>query len=169
MSLKGKYVIMGVSGCGKSSVGVALAERLDARFVDGDDLHPQSNIDKMSRGEPLNDDDRRPWLAKVGQCLAGERPPVFLGCSALKRMYRDIIRAEAGKDIGFLHLSGSRDVLLERMKNRPGHFMPVSLLDSQLATLEPPHADELSVTVDIDQPIADIVEAFASRIVGGTD
>lgn len=166
MSLTHNFIVMGVSGCGKSSVGAALADRFQVQFIDGDDLHPAANIDKMARGEPLTDVDRAPWLEQVGRTIAQAGAPVFLGCSALRRVYRDIIRRAAGKPVAFLHLSGTREVLIGRMSNRPGHFMPFSLLDSQLATLEPPAAEEGAVTVNIDQPIDPLVEELVQVIEG---
>lgn len=159
-----QFVVMGVSGSGKSSVGAAVAERLGAEFIDGDDLHTASNVDKMSRGVPLNDTDRLPWLRAVGQKLADTSPPVIIACSALKKSYRDTIREKAGGDVCFLFLQGSADVLKSRMENRPGHFMPPSLLDSQLDTLEPPQADELAVTADIDQPFNHLVARIVLQI-----
>ncbi len=164
MPLASKFVVMGVSGCGKSSVGAAVAARLGISYIDGDDLHPPENIAKMSRGEPLTDSDRAPWLVRVGQRLAEIDGPVFIGCSALKRAYRDIIRDEAGEPVCFLHLDGSRKTLSERMANRTGHFMPVSLLESQLATLEPPGPAETAITADIDQPFDQLVDALVANI-----
>jgi len=149
-----QIVVMGVSGCGKSTVGQLLAQKLSARFIDGDDLHPESNKAKMAAGNPLNDDDRWPWLALVGQALAEGQTVV--ACSALKRVYRERILA-AAPQTKFVHLSGSREVLEQRLGARSGHFMPASLLDSQLATLEPLAADEPGLVIDIDQPVADIV------------
>ena len=147
------YVVMGVSGCGKSTVGAAFARAIDAQFVDGDDLHPPENVAKMASGQPLTDADRWPWLDRVGAALTGD---VVIGCSALKRAYRDRIRAVAGP-VRFLHLAGSREVIAARMVARPGHFMPLGLLDSQFAALEPLAPDEDGVTVDIDQPFEAIV------------
>ncbi|MDE2914637.1 MAG: gluconokinase [Paracoccaceae bacterium] len=164
MPLTGKFVVMGVSGCGKSSVGAAIAECLGTRYIDGDDLHPLANIMKMSRGEPLTDADRAPWLVMIGQRLAAIDGTVVIGCSALKRTYRDITRGNTGEPVCFLHLTGSRDVLSERMSNRSGHFMPVSLLDSQLATLEPPDPDEMAMTADIDQPFDQLVDTLVAKI-----
>jgi gluconokinase len=146
-----RFVIMGVSGCGKSSIGAAFAAAIGGKFIDGDDLHPAANRAKMAAGTPLTDEDRAPWLVKVGQSLRGGTGPIVIGCSALKRRYRDLIRAEAGQPVMFLHLAGSHEVLTKRMAARTGHFMPPSLLDSQLAALEPPTPDERAVTVDIDQ------------------
>jgi len=149
-----KIVLMGVAGCGKSSVGVALGAALAMDYLDGDDLHPAANIAKMARGEALGDADRWPWLRLVGQALRGGG---IVGCSALKRVYRELIDAEAGGGVVFVHLSGSRAVIEARMRARSGHFMPPALLDSQFATLEPPGADERAVVVDIDQPLAAVV------------
>ncbi len=153
------YVLMGVSGCGKSSVGVALSERCGMMFIDGDDLHPQGNIDKMSRGVPLGDEDRVPWLEQVGRSLAQADGPVVIGCSALKRAYRDIIRTQAAEPVHFLHLDAPKDVLARRVSNRSGHFMPASLLDSQFAALERLQPDEQGRRVDIAKPIAQVIDA----------
>ena len=140
---------MGVSGSGKSTVGAAIAEEFEVPFIDGDALHPPANIEKMAAGIPLTDSDRWPWLALVGAALAENRDRgVVVACSALKRSYRDAIRAQAPGAL-FVLLTGSRELLAERMNHRPGHFMPSSLLDSQLATLEPLAADEAGVVVDI--------------------
>jgi len=155
---------MGVAGCGKSAVGAALAARLDATYLDGDDLHPQANIDKMSRGEALTDEDRWPWLTLVGQKLAAPDGILILGCSALKRRYRDHIRKEAGAPVLFVHLAGSRKLIATRMAARAGHFMPASLIDSQFAALEPPGPDENAVTVDIDRPLERIVDDIATHL-----
>ena len=153
------YVVMGVSGCGKSTVGAAFAAAIGGRFIDGDDLHPPENVAKMSAGVPLTDADRWPWLTLVGATLTGD---VVVGCSALKRAYRDRIRAVAGP-VRFLHLAGSKAVIAARMAARPGHFMPLGLLDSQFATLEPPGPDEDAVTVDIDQSLDAIVAALLAH------
>ncbi len=159
-----RYVVMGVSGCGKSSVGAAVAERIGAVFLDGDDLHPPANIAKMASGEPLTDEDRAPWLRKVGAALSDITQPTMIGCSALRRAYRDIIRDTAGNPVRFLLLDGSREVLMQRMSTRPGHFMPTTLLDSQLATLEHPGADEGAFVFDIDQPFDALVDQMVTRI-----
>ncbi len=151
-----RIVVMGVSGCGKSSVGLALAEALGARFIDGDDLHPEANKAKMAAGIPLNDDDRWPWLDLVGEALAESNTVV--ACSALKRVYRERILAAAPGTF-FVHLHGTRELLAQRMNARPNHFMPVSLLDSQLNTLEPLGADEPGVMLDIALPIDQLVAA----------
>lgn len=151
------YVLMGVSGCGKSSVGVALAVMCGMTFVDGDDLHPQSNIEKMSRGEPLTDTDRASWLADVGRPLAKGSKPVVIGCSALKKNYRNIIRSEVPEPVHFLHLDAPQDVLARRVAGRGGHFMPTTLLDSQFATLERLENDEWGGQIDIAQAYPDVI------------
>ncbi len=151
-----RIVVMGVSGCGKSTVGEKLALQLDAKFIDGDDLHPEENKAKMAAGIALNDEDRWPWLDKVGAALASEEKLV-IACSALKRKYRERILSKAS-DVIFFHLEGSRELLAERMASRSNHFMPASLLDSQLAALEPLEFDEPGHTVNINQPVTRIVE-----------
>lgn len=149
---------MGVSGAGKSAVGEALAKRLDVPFEDADSLHPQSNVDTMAAGIPLTDADRWPWLSVVGAHLAAADSGLVMACSALKRSYRDAIRAAAPTS-RFVLLEVPRAELEQRVSHRPGHFMPVSLLDSQLATLEPLGADENGFTVDS----AGGIEATADR------
>jgi gluconokinase len=158
------FVIMGVSGCGKSSVGAALAERLCGIFIDGDDLHSPANIAKMSAGMALTDSDRWPWLAEVGMTLARSRGVTLIGCSALKRAYRDRIREMACEAVVFIHLSGDRQVISTRMRARSGHFMAASMLDGQFAALEPPQRDEQSVTVDIDKPLQSVIEAIMDAL-----
>lgn len=158
----GRYVVMGVSGCGKSSIGKGFAAQIGAQFIDGDDLHPPENIAKMSRGEPLQDADRVPWLDKVGQALCN--PGTVIACSALKRAYRDRITAQAQAPVTFLFLRGQRDTLIDRMAQRPGHFMPVALLDSQLATLEPPTPDERVLIADIEHGPAQIIATLLAAV-----
>lgn len=161
-----RIVIMGVSGCGKSSVGAALSGRLGLPYRDGDALHSPANVQKMQAGEPLTDADRWPWLDRVAEELAAQAP-LILGCSALRRIYRDRIRAGAGGPVGFVHLSGSRELIASRMAARSGHFMPTSLLDSQFAALEPPGPEEDAITVEIDQPfdrlVAEILHQMEQR------
>jgi gluconokinase len=128
---------------------------LGLNYRDGDDLHPPENVAKMRVGMPLTDADRWPWLDRVGQVLLAEAP-VIVGCSALKRAYRDRIRTAAGGPVTFVHLAGSQEVIAARMALRQGHYMPLSLLDSQFAALEPPAAEE-AITVSIDQPLEAIV------------
>ena len=155
-----KLVVMGVSGCGKSSVGEALGRAMGVPYIDGDDLHPEANVAKMRAGQPLTDADRWPWLDLVAETLRA-RAPVILGCSALKRRYRDRIRL-AGR-VTFLHLTGSRELIQSRMTARQGHYMPPSLLESQFAALEPPGPEE-AIAIDIDQPLAMIVAEALKRL-----
>jgi gluconokinase len=154
---------MGVSGSGKSTVGAALAQRLRVPFADADDFHPQANIDKMSAGIPLDDRDRGPWLDAIGEWLAAHPDGGVMSCSALKRGYRDRLRHHA-KGVEFLHLAGTPEVLARRMAGRPGHFMPPSLLTSQLSTLEPLEPDEHGVTLDIDQSVDDLVQQYVDHL-----
>ncbi len=155
-------VIMGVSGSGKSTVGELLAKRLGVPYADADDLHPQANVDKMAAGHPLNDEDRWPWLTKVGAALtAAEETGMVMACSALRRSYRAAILAEEPRT-RFVHLHGSRQLLESRLEHRHGHFMPTSLLDSQLETLEPLQPDEPGVVIEIDQTPEQIVDAAAA-------
>jgi len=157
-------VVMGVCGCGKTTIGRKLADRLDAAFIEGDDLHPPGNKDKMAAGIALDDTDREPWLdaiaAKAADLSKGA-PCVVVSCSALKRSYRDRLRM-ADDDLKLVHLTGSKSLLQSRMNERRGHFMPAGLLDSQLATLQVPEADETAVNLDIaGQPDAIVERAFA--------
>ncbi|WIM90207.1 gluconokinase [Candidatus Mycobacterium wuenschmannii] len=149
---------MGVSGSGKSSVGAALARRLDIPFADADTLHPATNVAKMSAGTPLDDDDRRPWLAAVGRWLADHDSGV-MSCSALKRRYRDQLRSYR-TTVEFLHLTGPPDIVGRRQADRPGHFMPSSLVRSQYDALEPLQPGERGMAVDIAQSVDTIVDAF---------
>ncbi len=159
-----RLVIMGVSGCGKSSVGEGLSARLGIPYRDGDDLHPLANVEKMRAGVPLTDGDRWPWLDRVAGVLAQEAP-VIVGCSALRRAYRDRLRAGAGGPVQFVHLSGNRGLIAQRMAARTGHYMPPSLLDSQFAALEAPGLDE-ALTIDIDQPLSALTDAIATHLEG---
>lgn len=154
----GAVVVMGVASCGKTTIGQALAERLGLGFIEGDALHSLEAIAKMSRGEPLTDDDRWPWLARVGKSLRGADGAVA-SCSALKRRYRDTLAEAALRPVTFIHLHGAREALARRISSRMGHFMPASLLDSQLATLEMPGPDEAAITLDIDDTPGNIVAA----------
>lgn len=159
-------VVMGVSGTGKSTVGLALSRRFGLGFVEGDDHHPPANIAKMAAGVPLDDDDRWPWLQQLSMILTTSHDaPVVLTCSALRRSYRDVLRADvAGAGVLFVHLAGSREVLLPRMSRRQRHFMPASLLESQLATLEPLEPDEQGVVVDVAGTVQDVVDAAEARV-----
>ena len=155
-------VVMGVSGSGKSTVGAALAQRLRVPYADADDFHPPENVAKMTAGEALDDDDRRPWLEAIGDWLADHDSGVIT-CSALKRTYRDQLRTHR-PDTEFVHLHGEREVIARRQATRPGHFMPASLLDSQFATLEPLEGDEKGFVVDVGRSVDEIVEAAASGL-----
>ena len=155
-------VVMGVSGSGKSAAGSTLAAALGRPFLDADDLHPPANKDKMAHGIPLTDEDRWGWLDTVGaRMTAGQ--PIVIACSALKRVYRDRLRA-AAPDALFVHLAGSRELLAERMGHRVHEFMPVTLLDSQLATLEPLQPDERGVVVDVAPPLPEVVEHILTEL-----
>lgn len=160
-----RVILMGVAGCGKTSVGEGMAPLLGADYRDGDDLHSPESVEKMRRGEALTDEDRWPWLVRVGKALA-DSAPLILGCSALKRRYRDHIRAYADGPVIFVHLEGSRAVIAARMQARQGHYMPPSLLDSQFAALEPPGPDEGAVSVDIDQTLEAVVAAIMAQLGG---
>lgn len=146
----GPIIVMGVSGCGKTTVGKALAQKLGVAFVEGDALHPGSNVAKMSAGIPLTDDDRWPWLQEIGAQLrkADKQGGAVATCSSLKRAYRETLRQITGIGLRFVFLDCSRLVLEERMRQRKGHFMPPSLLASQLATLEDPAGEAGVIVVD---------------------
>jgi carbohydrate kinase (thermoresistant glucokinase family) len=155
---------MGVSGSGKTTIGSLLAEHLNIPFLEGDSLHPERNIALMKAGTPLTDEDRQEWLTTIGEALAHAartHASLVVSCSALKRSYRDMLRA-ACPSVRFVFLDGSRDVIETRLRTRSGHFMPISLLDSQLKTLEVPAQDENVYTVDIALPPRNIVTAIDS-------
>ena len=163
-------VVMGVSGSGKSTIAAQLAGRLGLPFVDGDDLHPQANVDKMHAGTPLDDEDRWPWLDRVAAALTeatAAKGGVVLACSALRRIYRDRLRAGTGGAVRFAFLDVSFDVIEARLAKRVHHFMPRQLLDSQFRTLERPGSDEADVmTIPSDRPADEIVEDVAVRLGG---
>ncbi len=159
------YVVMGITGSGKSTVGAQLAKALGVDFVEGDDYHPPENIRRMAAGIPLTDDDRADWLRALAARLreASETGAgLVVTCSALKRSYRDRLRA-AAPEVEFAYLKGSRELIGERVTGRRGHFMPASLLDSQLATLEEPGSDEPVWTCDIEHPPQQIVDEIVAR------
>lgn len=162
-------VVMGVSGCGKSTVGRALARALDIAYVEGDDLHPPQNVALMAAGTPLSDTDRQGWLAVVAQRLGDDSASssgVVVACSALKRSYRERLRA-AAPDVLFVHLQGPQALLAQRLAQRTGHYMPAVLLQSQFDTLEPPLPDENALQFDIgpepEAIVADLLAALKER------
>lgn len=159
-------VLMGVSGCGKSTIAALIAGRLHWEFEEGDDLHPAANVAKMAAGHPLDDSDRMPWLAKVADWIddridAGENGVIT--CSALKRSYRDILnRRRAG--VLFVYLAGSRELIASRITARQGHFMPAGLLDSQFGALEEPADDEPAIRVEIGRKPKSIAKTIISEL-----
>ncbi|RJT96540.1 gluconokinase [Arthrobacter frigidicola] len=154
-------IVMGAAGCGKSTTGLLLANALGGAFIDADNLHPAISLAKMASGQPLTDDDRWPWLHAVAAVFAkaDSRATAVIACSALRRVYRDLLRAGAERPLVFVHLSGTRNLHAERLRGRTGHFMPPTLLDSQLALLEPLQPDEDGVVVDIADTPEVIVDA----------
>lgn len=157
-----QIVVMGVAGSGKSSIGMLIAKALGVPFKDGDDLHPQSNVEKMASGVPLTDEDRWPWLELCGLTLQMPKGAV-LACSALRRSYRDRIR-ELAPGAVFLHLDGDEALLLSRLQNRKNHFMKPQMLISQLQTLEPLQSDELGIRLRIDRSQEEIVQEAVSYL-----
>lgn len=166
---KKNIVIMGVCGTGKTSVGIALANHLGCRFLDGDDLHTRHNVKKMASGQPLNDEDREPWLVRIGDVffsLANRSATGVIVCSALKKKYRDILRQD--NDLLFVHLHGSFDLVCERMRKRSGHYMKESMVQSQFDTLENPGPDEpdvisIDITPPLDEVIQNVIKAVEAR------
>ena len=159
-------VIMGVSGSGKSTVGEELSPMVGLPYLDGDDLHPQANIDKMAAGSPLNDADRWPWLESIGVWLSAQADGALIGCSALKRSYRDLIRSHC-PSVVFLHVHGDYELLRDRMNDRAGHFMPVTLLQSQFDTLEALGPDETGRVFDVSDSPTSIAGRAARWIESG--
>lgn len=160
-----RIVVMGVSGSGKTTVWQRLAQALGQPYVEGDELHPPQNVQRMAAGIALTDEDRQGWLQRIAEHLAGaaqQRGGVVISCSALKRSYRDLLRA-AAPDVRFVHLHGDADLLAQRLQERQGHYMPASLLQSQLQTLEMPTDDERPVRLDIAQALsAQLATALAA-------
>jgi gluconokinase len=159
-------VVMGVSGSGKSTIADKLAERLNWTYEDGDKFHPASNVAKMSAGQPLTDEDRRPWLQAIAEeidrvCKVGQH--AVIACSALKRAYRDILM-HGRNDVRLVYLKGTQQVIANRLDQRKGHFMPPGLLASQFKTLEPPDASENPVTVSIDGTVDAIVDDIVRQL-----
>lgn len=165
MPSTGLYVLMGVAGSGKSVIGAALADTLGVEFVEGDQYHSAENVRRMSAGIPLTDDDRAQWLHALALRIRKAKNSgvgLVVSCSALKRGYRDILRAEAN-DLRFVFLKGERALIADRLAGRRGHFMPPSLLDSQFAALEEPSPDENAWVCDIRQSPQDIVAKLMAR------
>ncbi len=159
---------MGVCGCGKSTIGENIANKLNAKFIDGDDLHPKANIQKMASGTPLEDIDRAPWLERIRDAaysIETKNETGVIVCSALKKKYRDQIR-EGNKNVQFIFLDGSKSLILDRMRARQGHFMRETMLDSQLETLERPDQEVGVFTISIDGSIDNIVDAAVAVLVG---
>lgn len=162
-------VVMGVAGCGKSTVAERVAEGLRWSFIEGDALHPAANVEKMRRGIPLDDADRMPWLEAIAQTIRrwrSEGRPGVIACSALRRIYRDII-ADGHDDVCFVHLHGARDLIAQRLATRRGHFMPIGLLDSQLATLEEPVVPpERAISLDIEASPEELANEVVRAVAG---
>ncbi len=162
--------VMGASGCGKSSVGEALAKHFGVPFIEGDAMHPASNIAKMSAGIPLDDKDREPWLDTLAQRLSSDAAVhggAVASCSALKIIYRDRLQAVAGNATKFILLDCTRETLERNQSRRKGHFMPKSLLDSQLATLEPPHSEARAIVVNGNLHFAQVIRSILEELTQG--
>lgn len=159
-------VVMGVCASGKTTIGEHLAKKLGRKFIDGDDLHPRANIQKMASGQPLNDDDRKPWLERIRDAaysLESKNEHGIIVCSALKKIYRDQIR-EGNENVTFLFLDGSKELILERMRARQGHFMKENMVNSQFEALERPEGEPRTIFVSIDATIEDVVSNAAELI-----
>ncbi len=159
-------IVMGVCASGKSTIGMKLAEKLGAKFIDGDDLHPKANILKMAGGEPLNDEDRKPWLERIRDAafsLESKNERGVIVCSALKKAYRDQIR-DGNQNVSFVFLDGSFDLIMKRMQDRKGHFMKANMVESQFNTLERPVNEPKVAIVDIDADIDDVVERAVAAL-----
>lgn len=159
-------VVMGVCASGKTTIGEHLAKKLGRKFIDGDDLHPRANIQKMASGQPLNDDDRKPWLERIRDAaysLESKNEHGIIVCSALKKIYRDQIR-EGNENVTFLFLDGSKELILERMRARRGHFMKENMVNSQFEALERPENEPRTIFVSIDATIEDVVSNAAELI-----
>lgn len=160
-------IVMGVCACGKSTIGEQLAQKLGRKFIDGDDLHPRANIQKMASGQPLNDDDRKPWLERIRDAsysLESKNEHGIIVCSALKKKYRDQIR-EGNENVTFLFLDGNKELIMDRMRQRQGHFMKENMVNSQFETLERPDAEPQTIVVGIDCSIEEIVDNAAQQLI----
>ncbi|GAB3878248.1 gluconokinase [Hymenobacter segetis] len=165
------FIVMGVSGCGKTTVGEQLAQKLNLPFYDADDFHSPANIDKMAHGTPLTDDDRRDWLATLATKLGEweKAGGAILACSALKEKYRTTLQSESAEPLHWVFLDGPKELLLERMSGRKGHYMHSNMLDSQLATLErPEYALRLSITHTPEELVSQILDALKADAAVGT-
>ncbi|NLS14457.1 gluconokinase [Vibrio sp. SM6] len=163
-------IVMGVCASGKTTIGEMLAEKLGRKFIDGDNLHPRANIQKMASGQPLNDDDRTPWLERIRDAaysLESKSEHGIIVCSALKKIYRDQIR-EGNENVSFLFLDGSKELIMERMRARQGHFMKENMVNSQFDTLERPEGEPRTLFVDIDATIDEVV-ANAAQLIQAQD
>ncbi|EPO5778086.1 gluconokinase [Vibrio harveyi] len=159
-------VVMGVCASGKTTIGEHLAKKMGRKFIDGDDLHPRANIQKMASGQPLNDDDRKPWLERIRDAaysLESKNEHGIIVCSALKKIYRDQIR-EGNENVTFLFLDGSKELILERMRARQGHFMKENMVNSQFEALERPENEPRTIFVSIDATIEDVVSNASELI-----
>ena len=155
-------IVMGVCACGKTTFGRRLAKRVGVEYIDGDDLHPESNVKKMASGEALDDSDREPWLASIRHELrtaAAAKKPVVISCSALKKSYRDLIR-QGDPDLRFVFLNADRALILERIRRRRDHFMKDTLVDSQFSILEPPDGEPATIVLDASRPADTLVDDF---------
>ena len=162
-----RLIVMGVTGCGKTTVGALLAGRLGARFLDGDDYHPKANVEKMASGTPLTDEDRWPWLDRLGQVMneaVAESGRAVLACSALRRVYRERLTEGSEAAPLFIHLTGPRELIHSRMAARRDHYMPTALLDSQIATLEDLAPVENAMTIQINDTADQIVERILQTL-----
>lgn len=157
------YIVMGVSGAGKTRVGKILAEELSLPFYDADDFHPQFNVEKMKSGKPLDDYDRKPWLEDLANRIVKwqNEGGAVLACSALKKSYRQLLKSKAESGVQFIYLKGKPDIIGKRLRKREGHYMPPDLLDSQFETLEEP---EDALVISIDKKPEQIVDEIVKRI-----